>query len=104
MYAIRSYYVLADPGTHALYLFPLKALAQDQLRWINDFARLLPELGERVAQICDGDTSDYRRRKIREQPPRILITNPDMLHLSMLGYNENWSALWQGLTHRNNFV
>ncbi len=91
--------LLADPGSHALYLFPLKALAQDQLRWINDFARQLPELDMQVAQICDGDTSDYRRRKIREQPPPILITNPDMLHLSMLGYNENWSALWQGLTH-----
>jgi DEAD/DEAH box helicase domain-containing protein len=91
--------LLADPNSRALYLFPLKALAQDQLRWIDDFARFLPDLGERVALICDGDTSDYRRRKIREQPPRILITNPDMLHLSMLGYNENWAGLWQGLTH-----
>jgi DEAD/DEAH box helicase domain-containing protein len=91
--------LLTDPTAHALYLFPLKALAQDQLRWIDDFVRLLPDLGKPVAQICDGDTSDYRRRKIREQPPQILITNPDMLHLSMLGYHENWSALWQGLTH-----
>ncbi len=91
--------LLEDPTAHALYLFPLKALAQDQLRWIDDFASLLPVLGERVALICDGDTSSYRRRKIREQSPRILITNPDMLHLSMLGYNENWAGLWQGLTH-----
>ena len=91
--------LLADPTSHALYLFPLKALAQDQLRWLDEFCRFLPELGEQVALICDGDTSAYRRRKIREQPPRILITNPDMLHLSMLGYNENWAALWQGLTH-----
>ncbi|MGD9949747.1 MAG: DEAD/DEAH box helicase [Desulfobulbus sp.] len=91
--------LLADPGVHALYLFPLKALAQDQLRWIDDFSHRLPELTKPVALICDGDTSSYRRRKIRELPPPILITNPDMLHLSMLGYNENWSALWQGLTH-----
>jgi len=91
--------LLEDPAAHALYLFPLKALAQDQLRWIDDFTSLLPALGERVALICDGDTSSYRRRKIREQLPRILITNPDMLHLSMLGYNENWAKLWQGLTH-----
>ena len=91
--------LLADPAARALYLFPLKALAQDQLRWIDEFTRLLPELGEQTALICDGDTSAYRRRKIREQPPQILITNPDMLHLSMLGYNENWSALWQGLSH-----
>ncbi len=91
--------LLTDPSARALYLFPLKALAQDQLRWIDEFSRLLPELGPKPALICDGDTSDYRRRKIREQPPRILITNPDMLHLSMLGYNDNWAALWQGLSH-----
>lgn len=91
--------LLADPTARALYLFPLKALAQDQLRWIDEFARQLPELGPKSALICDGDTSEYRRRKIREQPPRILITNPDMLHLSMLGYNDNWAALWQGLSH-----
>ena len=91
--------LLTDPASNALYLFPLKALAQDQLRWIDDFASGVPGLGKQLAQICDGDTSDYRRRKIREQPPRILISNPDMLHLSMLGYNENWAALWQGLTH-----
>lgn len=91
--------LLTDASARALYLFPLKALAQDQLRWIDEFSRLLPELGPKPAQICDGDTSEYRRRKMREQPPRILITNPDMLHLSMLGYNDNWSALWQGLSH-----
>lgn len=91
--------LLTDPKAHALYLFPLKALAQDQLRWIDEFAHRLPSLGEHPALICDGDTSSYRRRKIRQQPPRILITNPDMLHLSMLGYHENWAALWQGLTH-----
>jgi DEAD/DEAH box helicase domain-containing protein len=91
--------LLTDANAHALYLFPLKALAQDQLRWIDDFTRHLPELGPQVGRIYDGDTSAYRRRKIREQPPRILMTNPDMLHLSMLGYNDNWSAFWQGLTH-----
>lgn len=91
--------ILTDPSAHALYLFPLKALAQDQLRWIDEFASCLSGMEERMALICDGDTSSYRRRKIREQPPRILITNPDMLHLSMLGYNDSWSSLWQNLTH-----
>ncbi|MBM9616461.1 DEAD/DEAH box helicase [Desulfobulbus rhabdoformis] len=91
--------VLSDATTHALYLFPLKALAQDQLRWINEFSQHLPELEKNVALICDGDTSDYKRRKMREKPPNILITNPDMLHLSMLGYNDNWSLLWQGLRY-----
>jgi DEAD/DEAH box helicase domain-containing protein len=91
--------LINDPTAHALYLFPLKALAQDQLRAINAFCHHLPALGPAPALICDGDTSAYRRKKIREQPPRILITNPDMLHLSMLGYNANWAALWPGLSH-----
>ncbi len=91
--------LLTDPAAHALYLFPLKALAQDQLRAIDAFCRHLPGLEAGTALICDGDTSAYRRKKIREQPPRILITNPDMLHLSMLAYSANWAALWPGLSH-----
>ncbi|MBU0485917.1 MAG: DEAD/DEAH box helicase [Proteobacteria bacterium] len=88
----------SGPG-RALYLFPLKALAQDQLRAIETLAAGLPELMRPSAAICDGDTSSYRRKKIRENLPDILITNPDMLHLSMLGYHDSWSGLWAGLTH-----
>ncbi len=86
-------------GAGALYLFPLKALAQDQLRAVTDLAAHLPaELRPRGA-ICDGDTSAHFRRKLRDNPPDILFTNPDMLHLSMLGYHDRWGALWPRLTH-----
>ncbi len=91
--------ILQEPATRALYLFPLKALAQDQLRAINDLAQGLPEEMRPTAAICDGDTSSYHRKKLRERPPHILISNPDMLHLSMLGYHERWAGLWSGLTH-----
>ncbi len=89
--------LLADPGARALYLFPLKALAQDQLRAIEALAAGLPEPRRPSAAICDGDTSNYRRKKLRDTPPRILISNPDMLHLSLLGYHDRWAGLWSGL-------
>ncbi|MBU0480433.1 MAG: DEAD/DEAH box helicase [Proteobacteria bacterium] len=92
--------IIEGKPVKALYLFPLKALAQDQLRAIDELGALLP-VGTKVPRgaICDGDTSSHHRRKIRDNPPDILITNPDMLHLSMLGYHDRWSGLWQGLTH-----
>ena len=91
--------VLADSTTSALYLFPLKALSQDQLRTINDLASFLPEDNRPKGAICDGDTSAYFRKKLRENPPHILITNPDMLHLSMLGYHERWAQFWSCLKY-----
>jgi len=91
--------VLADSTTSALYLFPLKALSQDQLRTINDLASFLPGDNRPQSAICDGDTSAYYRKKIRKNPPNILITNPDMLHLSMLGYHERWSQFWTRLKY-----
>ncbi|MCB2182253.1 MAG: DEAD/DEAH box helicase [Desulfobulbaceae bacterium] len=91
--------ILQNPAISALYLFPLKALAQDQLRTVNELAQGIR--GERAptAAILDGDTSSYRRKKLRENPPHIIISNPDMLHLSMLGYHGRWSGFWSGLTH-----
>ena len=91
--------IFQKPETKALYLFPLKALAQDQLKAVQELAGRLPEEQRPTAAILDGDTSSYRRKKIRETLPNILISNPDMLHLSMLGYHENWSRFWSGLTH-----
>jgi DEAD/DEAH box helicase domain-containing protein len=86
-------------GGKALYLFPLKALAQDQLRALENLAGFISDGPPPRGAICDGDTSAYQRRKIRENLPDILISNPDMLHLSMLGYHDRWAGLWQNLTH-----
>ncbi len=91
--------ILSAPATKALYLFPLKALSQDQLRTINEMAALLPPEMRPLAAICDGDTSAYHRKKLRDHPPHILISNPDMLHLSMLGYHESWAAFWQDVRY-----
>ncbi|MEN8141995.1 MAG: DEAD/DEAH box helicase [Thermodesulfobacteriota bacterium] len=91
--------IMAGQGGKALYLFPLKALAQDQLKALTSLAAVIPGPSVPRGAICDGDTSSYHRRKIRENLPDILITNPDMLHLSMLGYHDRWAGLWQELTH-----
>ena len=95
--------IINQPYARALYLFPLKALAQDQVGTIDAMAAQLPEYflnrGIEGAAIYDGDTSAYRRKKIRENLPGILVTNPDMLHLAMLPYHDLWGNLFSNLTH-----
>ncbi len=89
---------LADPDARALYLFPLKALAQDQLAGFNALAAAWPPEVRPRAALYDGDTSDYARRKIRRDPPAVLISNPEMLHLGILPHHEQWAAFLAGLS------
>ena len=84
--------VVEDASTCALFIYPLKALAQDQLKAIDSMSAHLPDVKLR-ADIYDGDTSSYRRKKIRDKPPHILMTNPEMVHLSVLPYHDRWSGL-----------
>ena len=69
--------LLQDPRSHALYLYPLKALAQDQLRVITamggHLGDLLPNDSTSIAQIYDGDTSQYKRSRIRKETPPVLL-------------------------------
>ena len=89
--------ILKKPDTRALYLFPLKALEQDQLK--NLAVWLKGAKGAQIsAEIYDGDTSHYRRKKIRTNPPQILFTNPDMLHRGILAYHQNWEKLLKNLS------
>jgi DEAD/DEAH box helicase domain-containing protein len=81
---------LRDPGSRTLYLSPLKALAQDQLRSMAELTAPLDSgLGFRAA-IYDGDTSGHLRKKLRNDPPHVLLSNPEMLHLSILPYHAQW--------------
>lgn len=93
--------LLSEPETHALYLYPLKALAQDQLRVLRDMADhfdILRQKGKKdIACIYDGDTSSNRRTAIRKKTPPIIISNPDMLHLSFLPYHQSWSHFFKKL-------
>jgi DEAD/DEAH box helicase domain-containing protein len=62
--------ILKNPNSRALYIFPLKALAQDQLRTFEALSRNSREMKPTIA-IYDGDTSAWYRKRIREIPPNI---------------------------------
>jgi DEAD/DEAH box helicase domain-containing protein len=81
-----------DASGCALFIYPLKALAQDQLKTIRGMFAHLSGFDFR-AEIYDGDTSSYRRKKIRDTPPHVLMTNPEMVHLSICPHHEQWSDL-----------
>ena len=77
---------LLDPDARAIYLFPLKALAQDQLAGFNALTESWPQDARPTAALYDGDTPDSQRAKIRKNPPDVLLTNPEMLHLGILPF------------------
>ncbi|ETR68519.1 MAG: DEAD/DEAH box helicase [Candidatus Magnetoglobus multicellularis str. Araruama] len=87
-----------QPHLRSLYLFPLKALAQDQLKTFNDLADRAPNIHASV-RVYDGDTNHYQRKKIRDNPPNVLITNPEMLHLSLLPYHDRWATFFSGIEY-----
>ncbi|MCF6247033.1 MAG: DEAD/DEAH box helicase [Desulfobacula sp.] len=92
-----------DPNSHALYLFPLKALARDQLETVQGLLWLAGEkiLGEKqlTAAVYDGDITSYQKAKIRRTPPNILMTNPEMLHLAMLAHHHLWEDYFKDLKY-----
>jgi len=89
--------LLKDASSKALYIFPLKALEQDQLKNLSTLMNKIKG-GKISAIIYDGDTSSYRRKQIRTRIPEILFTNPDMLHRGILAYHENWEELFKNLS------
>jgi DEAD/DEAH box helicase domain-containing protein len=83
----------AEPKLRALYLYPTKALAQDQARSLADLG--VP--GVRPA-IYDGDTEHERRWQIRKWANAIL-TNPDMLHVGVLPHHDRWADVLSNLRY-----
>jgi DEAD/DEAH box helicase domain-containing protein len=90
--------ILEDPKATAIYLFPLKALEQDQLKTLEEMLESL-KIDKSKAAIYDGDTSQHKREKIRTNLPNILITNPDMIHLSILPFYKNWETFFKNLKY-----
>src|SRR3990170_3743270 len=88
--------LLADPEARALYLFPTKALAQDQAAALTGLLRALEAVDQLLVRTYDGDTPRAERRPIRDQA-RILITNPDMLHTGLLPHHPRWASLLEHL-------
>lgn len=87
--------LLTDRSARAIYLFPTKALAQDQAQSLSTLIRDFKHL--RLG-IFDGDTSQSDRTQIRRNA-RILMTNPDMLHLGILPNHKMWYAFIKNLKY-----
>ncbi len=88
--------ILTNPDTRALYIYPTKALAQDQLAELQD-------LGKRVAErfgvfTYDGDTPADARQSIRSKG-HVVLTNPDMLHSGILPHHTKWTRLFENLRY-----
>jgi DEAD/DEAH box helicase domain-containing protein len=83
----------AEPKLRALYLYPTKALAQDQARALSSYglSRLRPA-------IYDGDTEAERRWQIRKWS-NVILTNPDMLHVGVLPHHDRWGDVLQNLRY-----
>ena len=89
---------LRQPKARALYLFPTKALAQDQYKILASWATGLSYISDLHPAIYDGDTPASRRQQIRSNA-RLLITNPDMLHTGMLPHHTIWAEYWRNLRY-----
>src|SRR5262250_3178752 len=109
--------ILKNEDTRALYLFPTKALAQDQLAELYDLNRSLegrksedskfegpqietPEASSKTFGVFtyDGDTPSDARKAIREKG-HIVLTNPDMLHAGILPHHTRWTRLFENLKY-----
>lgn len=90
--------LLRNKKIKALYLFPLKALEQDQFKNLSFLLNELKKEKEISVNIYDGDTTPYMRSKIRNHVPEILFTNPDMLHRGIMAYHHKWQQLFENLS------
>jgi len=92
--------ILQDPSSRALYLFPTKALAQDQLAELHAMCEALDQQsGEQVGVFTyDGGTPQDARRSIRSRA-HLVLTNPDMVHSGILPHHPRWAKLFENLRY-----
>ncbi len=90
--------ILADPASRAIYLFPTKALAQDQLAELHELTTQVNQAaGTDIGVFTyDGDTPQDARRAIRTRA-HIVLSNPDMLHSGILPHHPKWAKLFENL-------
>ncbi|TMU86799.1 DEAD/DEAH box helicase [Bacillus sp. BHET2] len=88
--------IMDNPDARALYIFPTKALAQDQKSELNE---IIAEADAAInSYTYDGDTSANIRQKVRKAG-HIVITNPDMLHSAILPHHTKWVSLFENLKY-----
>jgi DEAD/DEAH box helicase domain-containing protein len=97
--------IIENPEQRALYIFPLKGLEQDQVKNLNELYNAVEGI-KRVSakriksplnfgEVYDGDTTAYKRKKIREAIPNVIFTNPDMLHLAINPFHKKWETFFK---------
>ena len=90
---------LHDPSSRALYLYPTKALAQDQLKGKLELLSSDDELAALIKPgVYDGDTPTAQRRRIKAES-NLVLSNPDMLHASILPYHPKWNRFFSQLKY-----
>jgi DEAD/DEAH box helicase domain-containing protein len=88
--------IVEDPAARAIYLFPTKALAEDQ---VHELQAVLDAMGSDIrAFTYDGDTPQDARKAIRERA-NIVLTNPDMLHSGILPHHTKWAKVFENLRY-----
>lgn len=87
-----------DYLSRAMYIFPTKALAQDQKRSLKQIFAYMPDLEDALVETFDGDTPMMERNVIREEA-RVIFTNPDMLHITILPQEARWRSFLQNLKY-----
>ena len=92
--------ILEDPSSRALYLFPTKALAQDQLAELHELTEQIKSRAEQAIGVFtyDGDTPQDARRAIRGRA-HVVLSNPDMLHSGILPHHPRWAKLFENLRY-----
>lgn len=90
--------LLSDRNSTSLLLFPTKALSQDQHRSLISFIGDLPSIDNDLIKTFDGDTNKLERQEIRSSA-NIILTNPDMLHLTLLPNHKHWSRFLKNLKY-----
>src|SRR6266700_6361675 len=87
--------LVQQPESRVLYLFPTKALAQDQLAELTELAKSLPDMR---MYTYDGDTPQDARRSVRARA-NLVLTNPDMLHSGILPHHTKWERVFENLRY-----
>ncbi|KAK3292268.1 P-loop containing nucleoside triphosphate hydrolase protein [Chaetomium fimeti] len=87
-----------DQNTRAMYIFPTKALAQDQRRSLKEMIGFMPGMEDVLVETFDGDTPMSERNTIRDEA-RIIFTNPDMLHITILPKEDQWRTFLKNLKY-----
>src|SRR5213595_3015002 len=92
--------ILENPSSRALYLFPTKALAQDQLAELQIMCETIARgSGEQIGVFTyDGDTPQDARRTIRARA-HLVLSNPDMVHSGILPHHPRWAKLFENLRY-----